>query len=102
MGLTRSSSQKLRRDESITINVISPGPVDTAISKDKEMQKVVPTERFTPLELVVRAAEKILDEDITGQVLECSNQKYYSRQPVDFSDDNTRTLMEDMQRHFVG
>lgn len=96
MALVRSSSHKLRHDEAITINAISPGPVDTTISEF--MKTVVPPERFTPLELVLQAAERILDEDITGQVFECSNQQYYQRQPVDYADENPKFLIEDMTR----
>lgn len=96
MGLLRSSSRKLRAGENITLNVISPGPVDTTLSP--VMRKVVPAERWTPMTLVLEVAEKILKEDITGQVFEVSNKKYYQRQAVDYADSNAEVLIEDMHR----
>lgn len=55
-------------------------------------------ENFTPLELVVEAAEQILAGDYTGAVLECSNKKIYKRVQVDYSDENSKWLIEDMHR----
>lgn len=92
----RSASYRLHRDESITVNLISPGPADTNISD--VLKDVVPREHLTPLSLIVDALDKILDEDITGQVLECSNQKFYLRQPVDYSDASAKFLLQDMKR----
>jgi len=62
------------------------------------MKKMVPAEMYTPLELVVKAAEKLWDEDLTGQVIECSNKQFYVREQVDYADDNARGLMDDMHK----
>ncbi len=96
MGLVRSASFKLIRTESITLNTICPGPVDTGISD--LMKKVVPAEHFTPMSVVMSAFEHFVDGDVTGQVAECSNKKFYLRDPVDYSDYNARYLIEDMKR----
>ncbi|KAK5222257.1 hypothetical protein LTR72_006514 [Exophiala xenobiotica] len=96
VGLVRASSHKLRKTESITINTICPGPVDTGISE--QMKKVVPEERFTPMSVVLGAFEKFLDEDITGQVAEASNKQFYLRLPVEYADENSEFLVEDMKR----
>ncbi|KAF7552100.1 hypothetical protein G7Z17_g4528 [Cylindrodendrum hubeiense] len=75
IGLLRSASEKLRKNESITLNAISPGPVDTSISG--VMKKVVPTEHFTSMNVILDALDKLLDEDITGQVVEYLPQSFY-------------------------
>ncbi|KIW95799.1 uncharacterized protein Z519_02863 [Cladophialophora bantiana CBS 173.52] len=96
VGLVRASSFKLLQTESLTINAICPGPVDTGISDI--MKKVVPAEHFTPMSVVLGAFEKFVEENVTGQVAECSNKTFYLRDPVDYSDDNSRFLIEDMKR----
>lgn len=96
MGLVRSSSQKLRKTESIALNAISPGPVNTTLSD--VMQDLVPVHHFTPLSVIVDALDKILDDDITGQVVECSSQAYYLREPVGYCDGSAKFLLEDMKR----
>lgn len=96
VGLVRASSFKLRKHESITINTICPGPVDTGISDI--MKKVVPEEHFTPMSVVIEAFKKFVDEDITGQVAEASNTQFYLRDPVAYSDTNSEFLIEDMKR----
>lgn len=98
VGLVRSSSSKLRRMEDITINAISPGPVDTDISS--RMKKEVPAEDFTPFSRLLTVLDKILDEDITGQIIECTSLSYFSRQPVPYADSNVKSILEDMKRIF--
>lgn len=96
VGLTRSTSYKLRRDESILINVIAPGPVDTPISE--MTKKFVPIEHFTPMSLLIKALDMLIKDDAGGRIVECSNKEFYLRDPVPFSDDNAAFLMEDMIR----
>ncbi|KAJ4345201.1 uncharacterized protein N0V89_011330 [Didymosphaeria variabile] len=96
VGLARSTGLKLERDESILISVIAPGPVDTPISEITK--KYVPAEHFTPMDLMVKALDKVVDERLGGQVLECSNANMYIREPLAFSDDNTKFLIGDMSR----
>ncbi len=70
--------------------------MDTGISE--EMKKVVPAERWTPMKVVISAFEHFLDNDVTGQVAEASNKKFYLRDPVDFADENSEFLINDMKR----
>ena len=92
----RSTSFKLRRDESILINAVAPGPVDTPISEITK--KFVPAEKFTPMKLLVESLDKIIDEDFTGRVIECSNKDISFFEFADFSNENSRFLIEDMTR----
>lgn len=96
IGLLRSASEKLRKNESISLNAISPGPVNTSISD--VLKEVVPTEHFTTMSVILDALDKILDEDITGQVFECSSQKFYLREPVEYCDKSAEFLLQDMKR----
>ena len=98
VGLVRSSSTKLRKTENITINAISPGPVNTDISS--RMKEVVPAEDFTPFGRLLTVLDKILDEDITGQIIECTNLSYFLRQPVPYADSNIESILGDMKRIF--
>lgn len=84
------------KTESVALNTICPGPVDTGI--DPLMRKVVPVEKFTPMSVVMEAFNKFVKEDITGQVAECSNKQFYLRHAVDYADENAKFLIEDMKR----
>jgi NAD(P)-dependent dehydrogenase (short-subunit alcohol dehydrogenase family) len=96
IGLVRSTAFKLCRDESILINAVAPGPVDTPISEITK--KFVPIENFTPMKLLIESLDKIIDEDFTGRVIECSNKKIHLFEFSGFSDENSRFLIEDMIR----
>lgn len=80
VGLTRSLAKRLEAlDEPITVNAICPGLVPTAINSEA-LVAAVPPRMITPLEVVVRAVERvILDSSITGQTLECSGQQIEAR-----------------------
>lgn len=85
----------MRKNESIALNIICPGPVNTAISD--VLKEVVPTEHFTTISVILDALDKVLDNDFTGQVLECSSQEFYLREPVDYCDESARFLLQDMK-----
>ena len=97
VGLVRASSIKLCRDESILINAVGPGPVDTPIAA--MLKNFVPAEQFTPMNLMVKALDKIVDEDFTGQVIECTNKNLNLVKFAEFSCANSRELIESMTRH---
>ncbi|CZR68757.1 related to 15-hydroxyprostaglandin dehydrogenase (NAD(+)) [Phialocephala subalpina] len=94
VGLCRAAGPRLYSSENITLNCVCPGPVDTGISPG--MQKLVPEEHMTPMDVVVSAFDKFLSEDITGQVAECSGTEVFIRQPVEYSNDTARFLNQDM------
>ncbi|KAK7415659.1 hypothetical protein QQX98_005691 [Neonectria punicea] len=96
VGLLRSASYKLRKNESIALNVICPGPVNTSISD--VLKDVVPNEYFTTISVILDALGKVLENDIAGQVLECSSQEFYLREPVDYCDESARFLLQDMKQ----
>ncbi|KAH9207916.1 hypothetical protein DL95DRAFT_415240 [Leptodontidium sp. 2 PMI_412] len=98
IGLVRAAAPKIFEDEHIALNAVCPGPVDTNINPD--FHKVVPIDLFTPMEVVLGAFDKCIDEDITGQAIECSNKSFYLRDHIGFKDDASRTLVEDMAKNY--
>lgn len=55
-------------------------------------------EKFTPMRLLVEALERCIDNDMGGQVIECSVKDIYLRDPVEYANENARFLIEDMTR----
>ncbi|KAF2796702.1 NAD(P)-binding protein [Melanomma pulvis-pyrius CBS 109.77] len=94
VGLTQAVGLRLRSEEKITVNCICPGPVDTGISPG--MQKLVPNEHMTPMSCVIKAFDKFIDEDVTGQIAECSGDKIWIRERLPYSDDTAQFLNQDM------
>ncbi|KAL1615260.1 hypothetical protein SLS56_011884 [Neofusicoccum ribis] len=94
VGHVRGAATKLLRDENVTLNTICPGPVDTSI--DSGMDTVIPRDKFTQLSVICAAYDKLIDENITGQAVECSNTAFYLRPAIEYADDCARFLNEDM------
>ncbi|EOD43914.1 putative 15-hydroxyprostaglandin dehydrogenase protein [Neofusicoccum parvum UCRNP2] len=94
VGLVRGAATKLLRDENVALNAICPGPVDTGI--DPGMDAVIPRDKFTPLSVICAAYDKLIDENITGQAVECSNTTFYLRPAIDYADDCSRFLNEEI------
>ncbi|KAJ5174155.1 uncharacterized protein N7482_000032 [Penicillium canariense] len=95
IGILRAAAFRLRKKESITLNVICPGPVLTELGN--QIREFVPDESFTPMSVILAAFDKFLDEDITGKVAECSNKEVHIREPVDYPNENTKWLIESMK-----
>lgn len=93
VGLVRSAAPKIRHDEGITINALAPGPVNTGINPDVRL--VVPQEHMTQMKTVLNVVDKFIDEDITGQVAECTSSGFYLRDPIPFANESARFLNED-------
>lgn len=94
VGLTQAVGPRLWSEEKIAVNCVCPGPVDTGISPG--MQKLVPDEHMTPMSTVIKAFDKFITEDVTGQVAECSGPKIWIRERLPYSDDTARFLNQDM------
>lgn len=57
--------------EPITVNVICPGLVPTALNDGNPVMNVTPKEFLTPQATIVKAVQKIIDDDaLTAQVFE--------------------------------
>ncbi len=94
VGLVRSAGAKLKQKAGVTLNGICPGPVLTGI--DAYMIAHIPKDKMTPIQLVMYAFDKCIDEDITGAIIECSNKDMYLRDPVDYCDETARFLSVDL------
>ncbi|GME37610.1 related to 15-hydroxyprostaglandin dehydrogenase (NAD(+)) [Neofusicoccum parvum] len=94
VGLVRGAATKLLRDENVTLNTICPGPVDTGIAPG--IDTVIPRDKLTQLSVIRAAYDKLIDENITGQAVECSNTTFYLRPAIEYADDCARSLSEVM------
>ncbi|KAK5222244.1 hypothetical protein LTR72_006501 [Exophiala xenobiotica] len=90
---------RLLKSDGIALNAICPGPVMTGI--DADMLKHIPEDCRTPIELLMHAFDKCIDEDISGAVIECSNKNMYLRDPVDYCDECARFLSVDLTKAAV-
>lgn len=81
IGLARSMGQKLKElGEPITVNAICPGLVPTGLNLGNPLMDVTPKEFFTPQATIVRAVERIIEDDsLTAQILECSVEDIVAR-----------------------
>ncbi len=68
---------------------------------DADMLKHIPENCRTPIQLLMDAFDKCIDEDISGAVIECSNEKMYLRDPVDYCDECARFLSVDLTKAAV-
>ncbi|KAL1615743.1 hypothetical protein SLS56_011713 [Neofusicoccum ribis] len=103
VGLVRGAATKLLRDENVTLNTICPGPVDTGIAVENHVYlsrvksyTVIPRDKLTQLSVICAAYDKPIDENITGQAVECSNTTFYLRPAIEYADDCARSLSEVM------
>ena len=95
VGLTRNLAQSLQRrgEKGITVNCLCPGLVPTALPA-QAMIDAWPKDRLTPISTIVKAIEEFLaDDEITGQVAECSGEKIHYRSGHSPSDDNADYLI---------
>ncbi len=63
---------------------------------DADMMAHIPKDRMTPIQLLMDAFDKCIDEDITGTIIECSNENMYLRDPIDYCDETARFLSVDL------
>lgn len=60
------------------------------------MQKLVPDEHMTPMEVVIKAFDMFLKENVTAQVAECAGAEIHIRQPLEYANETARFLNQDM------
>lgn len=76
------------------LNAICPGPIPTGI--DADMLKHIPRANLTPIRLLIDGFDRCIDEPISGKIIECSNEKIYYRDPVEYCDECARFLSVDL------
>lgn len=97
IGLTRSIGPRLR-EEGITVNAICPAFVPTGLAPDGLID-LVPKEHITPLSTIVKAFETLIENDeLSGEAVECSQDKLYFRKPVEFPNESQKWLNGDPDR----
>ena len=93
VGLTRSISHTLKK-EGITVNAICPAVVDTPIIP-QEMRGLFPKEHLVPMTAIIKAHDRFLEGDETGQICELSQDQMYLREPITYPNDSQRWTNEE-------
>lgn len=59
---------------------------------------LIPAECLTPMGMILNIIESMIIKDMAGQVIECSNKRYYVNEPGPYPDENVRFLVEEQTR----
>lgn len=98
IGLTRSCGPNLRR-ENISVNAICPSFVETGLSAP--ILEHWPKEQYLPMERVIDAFRTFLEDDegkYFGQTLEISNGGQYFRKQIEYPDEASWMVHEELPR----
>lgn len=94
MGLVRSSAPVFQ-EENIRVNCVCPAFVPTNLPP-AALLNAMPSEHLTPLSTIVRAFDNFArDATLSGKVAECSLEKIYYREQVDYCDESSRWVGEE-------
>jgi 15-hydroxyprostaglandin dehydrogenase (NAD) len=80
--------------ENITINAVLPAFVITNLAPGP-LNSIWPTEHTTPMSTILKAFNKYLDTDKTGQIGECSLEEVYFRTQPEYANASQKWLVED-------